>query len=198
MERPKEAPGRQLVVSKELQGKILFPWDGSPLAEQALVFAISLARLLGTEVVIFRALLPPRADLVVAPDLADKDSMESAYDEAEKEAAQLCAAWGEGVKCSPEVVAVDTAREPLANLREELQDLIAAQILGRVAKPDIGLVVLGGHGASAETRRARGGVAVRVIHRASKPVLMVPLLPSPDVIRHGPAGVGDDDERRQF
>lgn len=63
------------MVSKEQQGKILFPWDGSALSEQALVFATSLARLLGTELVLFRALLPPRADLVAAPDLAGKDAV---------------------------------------------------------------------------------------------------------------------------
>lgn len=181
------------MVSKELRGKILFPWDASPLAEQALGFACFLARLLGTEVVVFRALLPPRADLMVAPDLADKSVVESLHDEAEKEAALLCASCGEGVKANCEVVVVDAARDPMANLREHLQDLVAAQVLGRAAKPDIGLVVIGSHGASAETRRPRGGVALRVINGASRPVLVVPLLPLPHVMRHGPAGVGDDD-----
>lgn len=197
MWRAKEAPERQLVVSKELQGKILFPWDGSPLAEQALPLATFLARRLDVALLVFRALLPPRADMVVAPDLGDKDWLESAYNEAEKDTARLCAACGERVKCSPEVVIVDGARKPLVNLREELQDIVADQILGRAARPDIGLIVLGSHGVSADTRKPRGGVAVKVINGASKPVLMVPLLPL-DVIRRDPAGAGDHDQRQQL
>lgn len=74
---------------------------------------------------------------------------------------------------------VEAAREVLSNLREELQDLVAAQVLGRAAKPDIGLVVLGSHGASGETRRSLGGVAVKIINGGSKPVLVVPLFPPP-------------------
>jgi nucleotide-binding universal stress UspA family protein len=165
------------VVSKELQGKILSPWDGSPLAEQALSFATFLAPRLGTELVIFHALLPPRADLVAAPDFAGNDLAASAYHQAEKEAAQLCASCVEEVKANWEVVVVDAKRKALSNLREELQDLVAAQVLGKAAKPEIGCVVLGSHGASAETRRPLGGVAVKITNGASKPVRVVPLLP---------------------
>lgn len=67
------------MVSKELQRKILFPWDGSPLAEQALGFATSCASRPGTELMIFRAVLPARADLVAAPDLSGKDLAALAY-----------------------------------------------------------------------------------------------------------------------
>ncbi|MDO8750725.1 MAG: hypothetical protein Q7K03_06235 [Dehalococcoidia bacterium] len=55
--------------------------------------------------------------------------VELAYNEAKREAERLCAACGE------EEAFVDSARDPLANLWEELQDVIAAQILGRAAKP---------------------------------------------------------------
>ena len=48
-----------------------WPWDGSPLAEQALGFSTCLARLLDTELVVYRALLPPRADMVATPDLVN-------------------------------------------------------------------------------------------------------------------------------
>ncbi|MDP2935065.1 MAG: universal stress protein [Dehalococcoidia bacterium] len=56
-----------------LQGKILFPWDGSPLAERSLVFGTALARLLGTELVIFHVRLPIRASLVAAPEFRPRD-----------------------------------------------------------------------------------------------------------------------------
>lgn len=80
------------------------------------------------------------------------------------------------------------ADETGPNLREDLQDLVATQILGRVAEPDIGLVVMGSHGASAQSGRPRGGIAVRVINGSSRPVVIVPLLSPPtknQVATHG-------------
>lgn len=108
------------MISKELQRKILFPWDGSPLAEHALGFATFLAPRLGTELVIFQAFLPARADLVAAPDFSGKDMTASADNEAEKAAAQLCTSCAKEANANWEAVVVDAAREALSNLREEL------------------------------------------------------------------------------
>lgn len=198
MERPKEAPQRRLLVSKELQRKILFPWDGSPLAEQALGFTTFLASRLGTELTIFRAVLPARADLVAAPDLSGKDLAALAYKQAEKEAAQLCAPVPTRGR--------RTGKWPLWTLRER-----SCPTYGRSSKASSPHRSWGGRQSltsnwlfSAATapvlRREDPWAALRkIFNGSSRPVLVVPLLPPPpDVMRHGPAGVGDDDERREL
>jgi nucleotide-binding universal stress UspA family protein len=140
--------------------QILVPLDGSPLAEQALSCAVTLARGLSAELVLLRAVLVPsdarkylNGAVLKEGDLLERQDAEA--DEYLREVADRVRLAGLSVR---PIVRHGPAPEAIVDYAEQM---------------DIWLIIMATHGYSGIKRWTHGSVAERVLQAASVPVLMV-------------------------
>jgi nucleotide-binding universal stress UspA family protein len=140
--------------------QILVPLDGSSLAEQALSCAMTLARGLPAELVLFRAVW-------IAPDvleILDESTVElnAVVAQFEAEANDYLAAL------------VEQLREAGMDARHAVQRGPAAEaILDYAGQSDIDQIVMATHGYSGIKRWTHGSVAERVLQAARVPLLLM-------------------------
>ncbi|HZT83259.1 MAG TPA: universal stress protein [Gemmataceae bacterium] len=137
---------------------ILVPLDGSPLGEQALPLAVSLARRVGAALEVAHVLVTP------APLYSERAAgMENTLDARAREGAR---AYLDGVlnRLAQSGVPVTSAL---------LEGGVAESIEGRVKARGIDLVVLTTHGRGAFSRFWLGSVTDRLIRRLEVPLLAV-------------------------
>ena len=139
--------------------KILFPLDGSEFAEKALEPALSVARGMGAEVVLFRVAQPiPRTQaLAEMPGVYD-DVVAATIREAENYLSTLRAAL------------------PIERVSIEVrpgEDGVARQILDYAEASGVDLIVMSSHGLTGVKRWAYGSVAEKVLHGGPCAVLVV-------------------------
>lgn len=143
-----------------MSDQILVPLDGSPLAEQALGYAKTLARALSAELVVLRAVsIPPDTEVVL-----DSAGLEVAVlrEQVEEEASNYL-------------------REVASELEDthlSVQQVVrhgppSEAIVDYAAERDIRQIVMTTHGRTGISRWTHGSVAERVLQSASVPVLMV-------------------------
>jgi nucleotide-binding universal stress UspA family protein len=145
---------------EDMASRILVPLDGSSLAEQALSWAVTLARGLGAELRLLRAVW-------IVPDVLEL--LDESTENMEAIAQQLEA----------------DARDYLGAVAEQLRDLgftahyvvrrgpAAEAILDYSLQTDVGYVVMATHGYSGLRRWTHGSVAERVLQTARLPLLLV-------------------------
>jgi nucleotide-binding universal stress UspA family protein len=143
-----------------MTAQILVPLDGSTLAERALPWAMTLARGLSAEVVLFRAVSVPVDVKDVLRDVAHDADTHNEQLEAEardylKNVATPMEASGLDVRA---VVEWDPAAEAIVDYAEHA---------------GIEQIVMATHGYSGVSRWRHGSVAERVLQSASVPVLLV-------------------------
>ena len=140
--------------------RILVPLDGSPLAEQALSCAVTLARGLPAELVLFHAVSIP-SDIREALDKASLEAdvlMERLEADAEDYLQGLA----------------DSLREAGLSIRHVVQHGPAAEtIVDYAAAIDFHQIVMATHGYTGLKHWTHGSVAERVLQLASVPVLLV-------------------------
>lgn len=145
------------------RARLLVPLDGSPLAEEALPHAVGLARALEATVVLVHAVPPPvlplaEFSLAGAMALPDADPIEQARRAAtaylETVAARLAA---QGVQTQTTVVEGAAATAILE----------VSRAVGAV------LIVMATHGRTGLGRLLFGSVALEVLHRGDRPLLLV-------------------------
>ena len=139
--------------------KILVPLDGSEFAEKALEPALSVARGMGAEVVLFRVAQPiPRTQaLAEMPDVYD-DVVAATIREAENYLSTLRAALPD------ERVSIEVRPG---------EDGVARQILDYAEASGVDLIVMSSHGLTGVKRWAYGSVAEKVLHGGPCAVLVV-------------------------
>ncbi len=152
MERPTETELRQILV----------PLDGSELAEQALPHAVALAKENDATILLVQAILPLE-ELVLymplgAPEFLSDISTEELKQQAEKYLKQVQdRLQAEGVASE---IAVVEGRP-------------ADVIVDLAERESVGLIVMSTHGRSGLGRWVFGSVADKVLHSASRPLLLV-------------------------
>jgi nucleotide-binding universal stress UspA family protein len=138
--------------------KILVPLDGSELAEKALDEALKLANCFGAEMILFQVV--PFMPIYGSPELVTP----LIVDEKQKEAAE----------------------KYLANLAEELKkkgltvtatvrtgQQVAVEIIDFAKESRADLIVMCTHGRSGITRWMLGSVALKLLTRGEKPILLI-------------------------
>jgi nucleotide-binding universal stress UspA family protein len=138
--------------------KILVPLDGSELAEKALDEALKLANCFGAEMILFQVV--PFMPIYGSPELVTP----LIVDEKQKEAAE----------------------KYLANLAEELKkkglmvtatvrtgQQVAVEIIDFAKESGADLIVMCTHGRSGITRWMLGSVALKLLTRGEKPILLI-------------------------
>jgi nucleotide-binding universal stress UspA family protein len=144
--------------------RILVPLDGSPLAEQALPPAITLAKKFNSEIFLVRAVdfpqpLTPSPMPEVAPSMAMLEAREQAKAEAEHY--------------------LDHCRDEMAqqgiHVTTRLYDDTspAEDIIDAAESENIDVIVMSTHGRGGIARWAFGSVADKVVRHGSCPVLLV-------------------------
>ncbi len=152
METPKETELRQ----------ILAPLDGSELAEQALPHALALAKENNASILLVQAILPLE-ELVLymplgAPEFLSDISIEELKQQAEKYLRQVQARLQEEGVTSEIVVVEGRPADVIIDVAE---------------REGVGLIVMSTHGRSGLGRWVFGSVADKVLHSASRPLLLV-------------------------
>lgn len=140
--------------------RLLVPVDGSPFAEQALPYAIALARRCGGEILLARA-VPPVVP-VGTPTAHLAGTGWSAW------AAEAEAAEADLAKLRAEVEA-----SGVAAATSVLGGEAAAVVLELGRAPDVRLIVMATHGRSGLSRWVLGSVAERVLRDATRPLLLL-------------------------
>ncbi|HMK52471.1 MAG TPA: universal stress protein [Thermodesulfobacteriota bacterium] len=138
--------------------KILVPLDGSELAKKALDEAVKLANCFGAEMILFQVV--PFMPIYGSPELVTP----LIVDEKQKEAAE----------------------KYLANLVEELKgkgfkvtatvktgQQVAVEIIDFAKESGADLIVMCTHGRSGITRWMLGSVALKLLTRGEKPILLI-------------------------
>lgn len=138
--------------------KILIPLDGSELAKKALDHAEKLARIFGSEIVLFQVV--PFMPIYGSPELITP----LIIDERQKEAVE----------------------KYLSNLAEELKEKglkasavvktghqVAVEIIDFAKEIGADLIIMSTHGRSGITRWVLGSVALKVLTRAETPILLL-------------------------
>jgi len=140
--------------------RILVPLDGSSLAEQALPCAVTLARGLGAELVLLRAIW-------ILPDILE------ILDESTVELNEIVAQLE--TKANGYLgTLVEQLREAGLSARPVVRRGPAAEaILDYAEQTDIGQIVMATHGYSGIKRWTHGSVAERVLQMARAPLLLV-------------------------
>lgn len=133
---------------------ILVPLDGTPVAEQALVPAVSIARANGANLHLVTVLMPPLMGLPELPYEASLGALEADYLEAT--AARVQAAGVSSV--ATKLLRVDNTAQALEQYRVEV---------------GAGLTVMSSHGRGAVERAWLGSVADRFVRTTEAPVLLV-------------------------
>jgi len=139
--------------------KVLIPLDGSQFAEKALEPALSIARSMSAEVVLFRVAQPiPRTQaLAEMPDVYD-DVVAATIREAEDYLTTLRASLPDE-RISMEV--------------RPGEEGVARQILDYAESGGVDLIVMSSHGLTGVKRWAYGSVAEKVLHGGPCAVLVV-------------------------
>jgi nucleotide-binding universal stress UspA family protein len=143
-----------------MQTRILVPLDGSRLAEQALSYAMTLARGLPAELVVFRAISIP-SDVQDALDKADLKAG-SLLDRLATDAGEYLTAIAHFAQQSGLTASHAVRRGPAADV-----------IVEYAAQTEIQLIVMASHGYTGIKRWRHGSVAERVLQSASVPVLLL-------------------------
>ena len=139
--------------------KVLIPLDGSQFAEKALEPALSIARGMSAELVLFRVAQPiPRTQaLAEMPDVYD-DVVAATIREAENYLTTL------------------RASQPDERISMEVrpgEEGVARQILDYAESGGVDLIVMSSHGLTGVKRWAYGSVAEKVLHGGPCAVLVV-------------------------
>jgi len=143
-----------------MSDRILVPLDGSPLAEQALGCAITLARALPAELVILRAVsIPPDTQEVL--------------NSAGLEVAKLREQVEEEASTYLREVASELQDAHLSVRQVVRHGPPSEAIVDYAAQQDIRQIVMTTHGRTGISRWTHGSVAERVLQASSVPVLMV-------------------------
>ena len=150
------------IKGKKLFKKILLPLDGSRLGEAALPRAVSLAKALGTEIVLFRVTEPPLSAY-------SGTHMEMSYEmmvEYERSLKPAVLEYLENIKASikGKSLSVSTVSDI---------GIPADQILDFARTNDISLVVMSTHGRFGIGKWVFGSVTDKVLHAGDTPVLAV-------------------------
>jgi nucleotide-binding universal stress UspA family protein len=143
-----------------MSDRILVPLDGSPLAEQALGCAITLARALPAEIVLLRAVsIPPDTEVVLnSVGLEVATLREQVEEEASSYLREVASELEDAHLVVQQVVRHGPPSETIVDY---------------AAEPDIRQIVMTTHGRTGISRWTHGSVAERVLQAASVPVLMV-------------------------
>ena len=155
---------------------ILVPLDGSPMAEAALPWAAELARLLSAELHLVR-IVPP---LVLVPG----DELQGV----DVAAPVLAEDLDEGAaRAYLEDVAEPLRAQGLPTTSMVRTGHVAAEIVNAAEECDAGLIVMATHGRTGLARVLLGSVALQVLHREHRPLLVVgPHAGSGAMAQHGP------------
>jgi nucleotide-binding universal stress UspA family protein len=138
--------------------KILVPLDGSELAKKALDEAVKLANCFGAEMILFQVV--PFMPIYGSPELVTP----LIVDEKQKEAAEKYLAdlveelKGKGLKVT---ATVKTGQQ------------VAVEIIDFAKESGADLIVMCTHGRSGITRWMLGSVALKLLTRGEKPILLI-------------------------
>ena len=138
--------------------KILVPLDGSELAEKALVEAEQLARMLGSEIILFEVV--PFMPIYGSPELVTP----LIVDEKQKESVEAyLAKVAGGLKQKGFNVSsmVKTGQQ------------VALEIIDFAKERGVDLIIMCTHGRSGITRWVLGSVTLKVLTRAETPILLI-------------------------
>jgi nucleotide-binding universal stress UspA family protein len=138
--------------------KILVPLDGSELAEKALVEAEQLARVLGSEIILFEVV--PFMPIYGSPELETP----LIVDEKQKESVEAyLAKVAGGLKQKGFNVSsmVKTGQQ------------VALEIIDFAKERGVDLIIMCTHGRSGITRWVLGSVTLKVLTRAETPILLI-------------------------
>lgn len=143
--------------SIEGQLRLLVPLDGSPLAEQALGPAGSIADAVGAELVLLRVVEPADGFAALGTAYLPAQSQD-VLDEAQ--------AYLDGISTSPSraghtITSLVVAGDPAAKIAAFARDV------------DVDLIVMSTHGFGGLARLTMGSVATSVVQRATTPLLLV-------------------------
>jgi nucleotide-binding universal stress UspA family protein len=148
--------------------RILIAVDGSPAAQRALEFGAPLAAKLGVGVTLLHVI--PQVVLPVGG--GGPDTLAELQQSLQAEATQLLAGLAD--KARARGVAVET---------EQAMGDPAVSIYDRSEAPDIQLVVMGSRGQGTVARLLLGSVATKVVHTATRPVVVVRDEPGREAVR---------------
>lgn len=143
-----------------MYGKILVPLDGSGRAEAILGHVEALARANGSQLILLRVIEPlaPLIDPGEAPVMLDVDEMRREAEDAER---YLRARQGE-------------FRQKGFDARVRLvQGPVVKAIIDVAAAERVDLIAMASHGRSGLANLFYGSVALGVLHRADRPLLLV-------------------------
>lgn len=140
-----------------MTARILVPLDGSALAEQALLHAMTLARGLPAELVLFRSVSLPSDVKGILDDTAEVP-LEQLETEANDYLHKVVGQLEEAGLCAHAVVRHRPAAEAIVDYSNQA---------------DIQQIVMSTHGYSGISRWRHGSVAERVLQSANVPVLLV-------------------------
>ena len=142
--------------------RLLVPLDGSPLAERALPVALSLARKLGSTIILFRALEVSAPSIpALYPDTARPLARE-AHELVRNEVEQYLAAKAGELEAQGHDVETELWDEPPAE-----------GILDTASAKEIDLIIMSTHGRGGLARWTFGSVADKVARHSPCPVLLV-------------------------
>jgi nucleotide-binding universal stress UspA family protein len=137
--------------------RILLPLDGSPLAEQALPYAIAIAERFQSELVLLQVLIPfPRSSTTT----------EASLQRADKETADF-------VREYLERVAAGVQERGISVQTIALEGRPHLQIIQYAETNQVDLIVMCARGQSGLSRWMMGSVSDRVVRGAAVPVLLV-------------------------
>lgn len=138
--------------------KILFPTDFSEYADNALPYALELARKFEARVTLVHVLSPPT--YAVSPEFAvDLTAIQNNMQQtAEKKMGELAARFTEGGVQVESVIQIGSA---------------FAEIIGTARAHDVDLIVMATHGYGAVRHLLLGSTAEKVVRKAPCPVLTV-------------------------
>jgi nucleotide-binding universal stress UspA family protein len=156
--------GDSALPEKRLLRKILVPLDGSDLGETTLSHAEALAKNLGAEIVLLRALEPPRPLEGEGAYTGKKLHFRSKEETERRKAAAM--------------EYLDAVGRPLREKglkvsRAVLSGLAAEEIIDYARDNGIDLIAMSSHGRSGIGRWVFGSVTDKVVHAGDTPVLVV-------------------------
>ncbi len=151
--------------------RILVPLDGSELAEEALNVAGELAQGLSGEVILLRVVPPPVPGRFYAPHMPD-ELQEAQVREAEAYMEEARHKLAQGIKIDAHVLSGE----------------VAATLIEFAASKDYDLIVMSSHGLGGRGWQVFGSVAQKVLHGASRPIL---------IVRPGAAGWEREEEQEE-
>jgi nucleotide-binding universal stress UspA family protein len=138
--------------------KILVPLDGSELAERALVEAEPLARMLGSEIILFEVV--PFMPIYGSPELVTP----LIVDEKQRESVEAYLA-----KLSGELKQKGFNVSAMVKTGQQ----VALEIIEFAKERGVDLIIMCTHGRSGITRWVLGSVTLKVLTRAETPILLI-------------------------